>query len=327
MMSRNEAVLTMNLFRLNTALTLEIIPKWFKISFDFHRIAYTSNKDSYTSQPLTFLLLKQSTSTRMDKTKLFYLLGVNTNGYLSLKKISTDYDINQFSFNLPFKVLWSVQNDKINLNQFHTSYTAKIGLKLNENLVEMSINDSFVSRFELSTNEFGSKHGLNVNKQAASFGGEKFQIDGLKFQNFDSIMYLNDTFNAFKSTQSYYFNSLSFLVYDLNINDNFYVFSNGTAGNALKLTILDESFNYLLDTRDFIGTSNLILLNASLDDFDVISYMNRNFYGYCSSSSQRQQREVFHKTVSNQTLSDTISVERIIPEEIINRLVKQIYFI
>ncbi len=56
-------------------------------------------------------------------------------------------------------------------------------------------------------------------------------------------------------------------------------------------------------------------MNASMDDFEVVNFMNKNFYGYCSSRQQRQAMTV----KINQTLSDTISVERTIPEEIINR--------
>lgn len=291
MMSRHEALLSLSLFKLNTAMKLEIIPKWFQMSFMLHRVAYQAIRESNAArQPLTFLLLKQQTLNRLDKTKLYYLLGISTQGYLTLRKIQTEYDLSQFSFNLPFKVLWSLQNDKISLNQFRTSYTTKIGLKLNENLVEISINESYVSRYELALNAnpgIVGMFGKNVNGKSSSgsSAADKFQIEAVKFQNFDSIIYLNDTLSLFKA-QSLYFNSLNFLVYDLSINENLYVFSPVSSTNTsdLKLTIMDDERNFLLETKDYFSASNLITLNASIDDFKQIEYLNENYYDYCSSS-------------------------------------------
>ena len=289
MMSRNEAILSLSLFKINAALKLDLLPKYFKISFDLHRIGYRQHHAAST-QPLTFLLLKQATA-RPDRTKSYFLLGVNAAGFLNLKKIQTDYDMNQFSFNLPFKVLWTVQNDRINLNSFQTSYTARIGLKLSENLVEMSVNGSYVSRFELAENEY-RRNGYRL--AGSNNGGEKFQIEGVKFQNFDSVIYLNDTFSVFKpQSQSSYFNSLNFLVHNLNVDENYFVFSNLTNSNSLRLTVLDSRMNYLLDTRDFFSASNLIVLNASVSDFDQVQFLNRNYFSLCFT---RQQRQAFEQT-------------------------------
>jgi hypothetical protein len=229
----------------------------FKISFKLHRISNTLNR-SY--QSLAFLFLKSNTGS-------FYLLSIETNGLLTMKRVQTT-DFDDFDLGKPFKAMWSLSNDKINLNSLNASYAVEIGIKFDASRVELTINDTYTSRFELLNEVF-----FNDTTQKTT----KFQVDWIKFKNFN-----------------YNTNNNGFVVYDLTINNNHYMFKyRNRSGESVELVLLDQHTSLLeLDPssssvawpKSRFRFKNLVLFNASYDDFSIINELNRNNV-YCDNKS------------------------------------------
>ena len=95
---------------------------------------------------------------------------------------------------------------------------------------------------------------------------ERFEIESIKLANFEYLSKFNHNNNHD-----------SFLIYDLMINNNYFLFS-----NSLKLSILDKSLSYLntINNEENLNIFNVIAFNSSLSDFNVIEEMNRNEF-YC----------------------------------------------
>ncbi len=231
----------------------------FKISFMLHRIT-SELKEFGTSEDFTFLSLKQSQSDPKIASSIYYLLSINKVGYLNLKKIKTSiYQSPDLSNLGSYSQLWSLTNQKVNLNEFKNAFGFKISLKLNEKFIEIKVNDTSLSRFELfDSSAFYTKA---YTKQI-----ERFEIESIKLANFEYLSKFN-----------YNNNHDSFLIYDLMINNNYFLFS-----NSLKLSILDKSLSYLntLNNEENLNMFNVIAFNSSLSDFDVVEEMNKNEF-YC----------------------------------------------
>lgn len=219
----------------------------FKIEFKLHRLVSKSDTEIDVDQLFTFLMLKQA-----NFRNIYYLLGINTDGYLSLKKIELNQNLDRKSkySDLNLKTIWTLNNEKINLNSFSTSGTSSIGLRLNENLVELSINETFVSRYEVVSNQRNNRTIINF----------EFEIESLNF------LFLNNL-NGTRGNYHY-------LIYDLKINENVYLFKRDS--NQINLVILDEKLNYLTNLSN-INSNNLILFNKTTsfsNDFGLIKELN-----------------------------------------------------
>ena len=228
----------------------------FKISFMLHRITNELNEFN-TAEDFTFLSLKQSQADPKRTASIYYLLTINKIGYLNLKKVKTNIYQNPDLGNIGSYVqLWSLTNQKINLNEYKNGLGLKISLKLNEKFIEIKVNDTSLSRFELFDSSTFN-YNKNLNKQQ-----EQFEIETIKLANFESL-----------SSFNYKNNLNSFLIYDLMINNNYFLFS-----NLLKLTILDRSLSYLktINNEENLNMFNVIAFNSSLSDFNVIGEMNKN---------------------------------------------------
>lgn len=228
----------------------------FKISFMLHRIT-NELKEFNLAEDLTFLSLKKSQSDPKLTASIYYLFSINKVGYLNLKKVKTNIYQSPDLGNIgSYSQLWSLTNQKINLNEYKTGgFAFKISLKLNEKFIEIKVNDTNLSRFELfDSSSFYTKTFSNQQ--------ERFEIETIKMANFESLSSFN-----FKNS----FNS--FLIYDLMINNNYFLFS-----NSLRLTILDNSFTHLktINNEENLNVYNLIAFNSSQSDFNVIEEMNKN---------------------------------------------------
>lgn len=271
----------------------------FRISFYLHRISTpeTQHANSQIKPSLAFLLLKPILKTTTASSQLFtfqYVVSIESDGFLTLKKIQT---IDSASLDQPpvsssmrpgsggggglvglnYKLLWTLKNERVNLNDANASYAAEISIKLTEpNLVEMAVNRTYVARFEL-VNEF-------VN--------EMWEIDSVKFRNFNQFVYPPVTtstslnhgfFFNLPPTPAYYQNG--FLLYDLQINGVFYVLRASKPPSLVELVLLDERLEFM---EAFESTVNsLALFNRTVHDFDVIDALNQN-ENYCDGSSVAQ---------------------------------------
>jgi hypothetical protein len=125
----------------------------FKMSF---QITHINNNDSDEPEQFLFLTLKQLDQN--EKMEYFYILSIDENGYLNMKKI-------QFNLvDLSKTLKWSLSNDKFNLSDVNTF---KLNVKMSEFFIELTV-DKYISRFELIEEEKSSS---------------LFQIEQIKFSN------------------------------------------------------------------------------------------------------------------------------------------------
>ena len=131
----------------------------------------------------------------------------------------------------------------------------------------MKVNDTYLSRFELINSSYTLK------TVTADKPREKFEIETIKLANFESNTRI----------QNYKNNFLSFLVYDLAINDDQFLFKN--ENNALKLVIFDNKLNYFtnINKNGHMSMSNVLAFNLSMSDFRIIEELNKND-AYCKES-------------------------------------------
>lgn len=202
----------------------------FQIEFNLHRFTRRNQKlDSFNS----FLTLEQKIKNPLIKN--FYQIGIDQEGYLTLKKIQIN---NEKSPNESFRLVWSLRNEKISLNQFNTSYTSLVSLKLDDQLVQLNVNQSYPVRFKLTPN-------LRMYSEKI----EKFQISSIVFQsNFSS--------------------GHNFLIQDLVINQISYHFRH-IKPNRVQLALFDEKKDFILKTMNLFELKNVILLKKSEFKSDV----------------------------------------------------------
>lgn len=219
----NEALLEINYSSIKSQIELDDL-NYFKIEFNLHRFVQQNKKiDNF----FTFLTLRQKMT--MPLSQNFYQIGVDQDGYLAIQKIQLNHDQ---SLNETFKVLWTLKNDKINLNQFNTSYSSLISVKLNENFVLLNVNNSHPARFKLS-------------------------------QNFD---YLEDTHTKFEIENIIFMSNFStgfnFLLYELAINDLLFNYR-FMEPYRVELIVLDNKKKFVFKTNDLFRIRNLALINKS----------------------------------------------------------------
>ena len=230
-----------------------------------HRISSGTNDLINQEDEFTFLSLKQRQFETKQTSSIYYLMSISKNGYPTLKKVKTSmYQAIDLNHAGSYNQLWSLSNQKINMNEFKNGFGFRLSLKLNEKFIEIKVNGTYLSRFELV--DSSKMLGKPANRQ------EKFEIESIKFANFESLSHIQNYKNNFNS----------FLLYDLALNNNLVLFRNDPlAKNALKISLLDKSLNYFT-TINNLSTSNVIPFKASLDDFHVIEEMNKNDV-YCIS--------------------------------------------
>lgn len=237
-------------------------PGRFSISFKLHRIASTINK---SISNLAFLLL------RTDNNKHTYLVSIENDGYLHFKSIQTKERTDDFDLGKSFKQVWSLKNDRLNVNTVNTSYAVEISIKLVLNRVELALNRTFVARYEL------------VN--TTSLSESQFKIETIRFKNFNS--------NSFNLNN----NKNGFLLYDLVINENNYMFkyeskyknlANQLLNSPIEMIVTDADMNFLQQANvaksPRVKLNNLSLFNQSLDDFKLIDQLNKDTF-YCDGMS------------------------------------------
>ena len=207
---------------------------------------------------------------------IYYFLSIKPNGFLSVRKVrsTTANSIDLTNANT-YRQLWSLDNQRLNLNAYQNSFAFKVGLKINEKFVELKINDTHLSRFEL----------VDSSRRET---GEKFAIESVKFGNFESLFSKSTYFNKKKSYAS-------FLIYDLAINKNYYlfrsserdIFTQSESKNGIKLAILDSEQNFVLETDSSqnMSLANVFTYSGSLGDFSVVDEMNNN-EAYCRNKKQ-----------------------------------------
>lgn len=282
----------------------------FQISFSLHRISTPEtqlNPSATTAKPnLAFLLLKPTMRPISSQPPFItgpiyqYIVSIESDGLLTLKKIqlsetatSLDQPGPQHSIrpSANYKVLWTLKNERVNLNEAQ-GYAAEISIKLAEpNLVEMAVNRTYVARFEL-INEMSS----TLSSASQSVYHHMWDIDSVKLRNFNRFVYPA----TMTMSNAFFFNSPSpvatsyqngFVVYDLQINGVYYllrsksVSTSSLAANLVELVLLDERLNFM---QAFESTVNSIgLVNRTVDDFDLIDALNQD-EAYCDGNSIAQ---------------------------------------
>ena len=170
----------------------------FKISFQLSRITKTKSPN----QKIYFSTLKQADEPGIN---YYYLIGIDENGFISLKKIF--FDGSQRT------TQWTLSNKYISINFLPA---AKISFRLSHTLIEININDEFMSRYEIIDNQ------ANMLRSGLKAPGPKgFHINEIKFAN----TFLN--------------NSELFLLYDLEIMDRKYEFIN-EHGTGMSVNLLAD---------------------------------------------------------------------------------------
>jgi hypothetical protein len=179
----------------------------FEMSFELSRLLKLSAKKlkrrSIKNQlpgmddSFIFLILKEEKSTH-ELVNSYYVFSIDKKGSLLMSKMQSKLDLNELNKlsekshdEDDIKLHWSIRNDQLDLNQFHSF---RLYFKLSLNFVELSLNHKFKSRFQL----------LNAKTNQA----EQFVIEKLKFSNYATNDYL-------------------FIINELKINDKFYEFNEG----------------------------------------------------------------------------------------------------
>lgn len=287
----------------------------FRLTFTLHRISTpetypnTNNFKQPTGTNLAFLLLKQTP--KNPQFNYQYLVSIENDGYLTLKKLqfiepppSSQVDFVgrplapiSSSNAANFKPIWTLKNERINLNDANSSYAADISIKLAEpNLVELSINRTYTVRFEV-INEF--------------MGAQIWSIDSVKFRNFNQFLY--PTMNNGGAYGAYSYNALpntntnGFIVYDLQINGVHYILR-PKAGMQMELVLLDEKLNFMESFESSVNS--LGLFNRTIDDFELINGLNQNEL-YCDGNSVAQSSYdlLINKNRANFSLSQQATIK------------------
>ncbi|CAF0711480.1 unnamed protein product [Brachionus calyciflorus] len=220
----NEALIDINLELIQSHVELQNDMNYFKIEFYLHRFSQLNQK---VDSDFKFLTLRQKMQNSLIQN--FYHIGLDQDGFLTLEKIQ----INDQSQNETFRSMWSLKNDKISLNQFNTSYSSLINVKLNENFVQLTVNQSYIARFKFSQNHEYID-----------------EIDKMKFEIENVIFMSNFT------------NGHNFLINDLAINSLWYHFRNSEP-YRIELILLDNKQKYVYKTSDLFRIKNLLLIDKS----------------------------------------------------------------
>lgn len=124
----------------------------FQISFQLSRISRSQN----SNQKIYFSTLKQSDEPGIN---YYYLIGINENGFINLKKIFFDGSRRTTQ--------WSLSNQHLSINFLPS---VKISLKLSRKFIEINLNDEYMSRYEIVDSE-------------SELSYKSFRIDEIKFAN------------------------------------------------------------------------------------------------------------------------------------------------
>lgn len=205
----------------------------FQISFQLTRISQPTN----TYGKFFFSTLKQSDEN--SETSYYYLLGINENGFINLKKILFD--------GAQRLTQWSLTNKRINVNQLES---IRISLKLSVQFIEISLNNEFMSRYEI------------VSKEPTQ--NSLFRIDEIKFAN----TFLNKP--------------ELFILQELYIMNARYEFNNNNKDHLMTVQPLQT--NTAITTAYSVNQStNLNMFDLTLQNERVVEYLNENF---CTNKSQ-----------------------------------------
>lgn len=206
----------------------------FQIEFNLHRFARQNQENLASSN--NFLTLKQKTNNPLIQN--FYQIGLSQEGFLTLQKIQLNHEKAQ---NESFRLIWSLKNEKISLNQFNTSYTSHLSLKFNDQFVQLEVNRSHPVRFKLIPN-------LRMYSDQI----EKFEISNVIFMsNFSS--------------------GYNFLIQDLVINRIGYHFRL-IEPYQVELVLLDEKNDFIMKTINLFQIKNVALIKKSqfANELDLI---------------------------------------------------------
>jgi hypothetical protein len=198
------------------------------------QITHINNLDVDEPEQFLFLTLKQSNQNK--KMEYYYILSIDENGYLNMKKI-------QFNLVDSSKTLkWSLSNDKFNLSYVNTF---KLNVRMSQLYIELNVNNKYVSRFELIEDDL-----TNV-----------FQIEQIKFSNnfilnnsvsfMISDLRVNDVFHEFSYNTT----------------------NNNEQNSRLQINTLNGLDEIKLEILESLNAN---LFNSTQNNNDIISYLNEN---------------------------------------------------
>jgi hypothetical protein len=296
---------------------------------------YTYNNDYYYSsqqqygfkddEENSFLLLRQDLAPPNRYNLIYYyLLSINSRGMLNLKKYEYKKPLNpSYAIAYNMKLIWSLTNDKVNLNE-RISYGpngVKLKVKLNDKLCELSVNDTYMSRYELSTSgNIGGIHDMAWYDVYASGGFNAFNtpdrpttsspffISQVSFGSFDSRNI--QTSNGGGAGSGGISSGLpikqkqgAFAVYDLKIDEHYYELRSSrsymNSKSTLKMFVLSPSGKIVeqqstsatsINKSKSIGNSHLFRLESATNvnvfaykygEIQLITEMNKN-KEYCA---------------------------------------------
>lgn len=224
-------------------------PDMFKISFQLSRITKTKSPN----QKIYFSTLKQTAESGIN---YYYLIGIDENGFISLKKIFFDGSRRTTQ--------WTLSNNHVSINYLPA---VKISFKLSDTLIEININDEYMSRYEIIDNQANMlRSGMPQQRPKG------FHINEIKFAN----TFLN--------------NSELFMLYDLEIMDRGYEFINEN-GAGVTVNLLQDNRHteeqVLSATRFKLErAANIMLFNTTAENLEIVSFLNKHYCPHAQSAKK-----------------------------------------
>lgn len=214
----------------------------------------------------------------------YYLMGINDKGYLTLKRIRRELvnkepkhgdlfsGLNNPASSHPRStesILWSLVDDKVNLNNLTTETAAddssyiKISLKISDPFVQLSVNDTFTASYELVTSNSSSS------ALAAAVG----EIGELRFGY--------NSFAPSSSAKPTRHRPQSFIISDLSIDGFNYDLATATNTDQPQLQQLQQQLQSPLDYMS---------LPTSSDDYFALNVLNKQS-GHLLIRNEKQQAD------------------------------------
>jgi len=201
----------------------------FKISFGLSRISKLASGQS-ANKLVNLATLRQASND--PATTYYYMIGVEPTGFINLKRVLHE--------GTRRSTQWSLSNEHFNLN---AASAVRVSLKLSEHFIEISLNEEFMSRFEIVDNK----------PRRVEAGERMFRIEEVKFSN------------------SLGNGSELFLVYGLRIMERLYEFRNEQ--RQFRVSVLGEGGEVFKVRR----SSNIVLFEAGVADGEIVRSLNENF--------------------------------------------------
>ena len=193
----------------------------------------------------------------------YYVLSVDASGHLTLDKIRHLLDVSLVQRDI---LDWSLRHAQFSLNE-EPERATKVCIKLSARLVELSVNEAFVSRFELVGPRDDDRGDDDLVEPPA------FAVERIEFINQGEV---------------------SFAVRELTINELLYNFvpASANAIRPLALHVLNER-HIVLDKRQFEieHQANAYAFAASLGDEQLVDSLNGD-ERFCESPQRKKHAKL-----------------------------------